>query len=258
MKRKLLAGLGAAACILILLAVLIVVNRGGSTPTAEVSFSLNGQDYPLSPVLRDFLDRGWTVDQSAEQVGSYTKEKGPSNLVVSGYYLTCGDNSVRVSLDTDECRAGVSAEECHVRSVGLYGWNVESFRLNGRECATVNSDQLVTYLGDTYTVTELEDCSQYIYSLPENGISEIYFFINSSETVGQIFVIFDPEIGDGAYGRLTNAVRQPQNRKITAAGSIQESAAGDFGQPDSQIPEGDPYRFQRRCGGKHQDRQAAD
>lgn len=197
MKRKLLAGLGAAACILILLAVLIVVDRGGSTPTAtaEVSFSLNGQDYPLSPVLRDFMDRGWTVDQPAEQVGSYTEEEGPSNLVVSGYYLTCGDSSVVVYLDMDECRAGVSAEECHVRSVGLYGRDVESFRLDGRECADVNSDQLVTYLGDTYTVTELEDGSQYTYSLPEDGISEISFiFIHSSETVGQIFVIFDPEI----------------------------------------------------------------
>lgn len=185
-----------AAVLLLLIAVAaaVIADRNGDrevTPVTEPSFALNGEDYPLAPVLQDFIDRGWRLGKSTEQTGSYVEGEGPMDLVATGYLLSSGEDHVNVYLNVDDCRSGQSPGECRLRSLRLYGEDVESFCLNGEELASVGSDQIADRLGDPDSVDEKELGTFYYYSLPENNISRISFsFLNSSDTVGQIFIIF--------------------------------------------------------------------
>lgn len=70
----------AVLLLLIAVAVTVAADRTGDrevTPVTEPSFALNGEDYPLAPVLQDFIDRGWKLGKSTEQTGRYVEGEGP-------------------------------------------------------------------------------------------------------------------------------------------------------------------------------------
>lgn len=185
----------AVLLLLIAVAVTVAADRTGDrevTPVTEPSFALNGADYPLSPVLQDFLDRGWKQGKPVEQTGNYVEGEGPMDLVATGYLLSSGENHVNVYLNVDDCRSGQSPGACRLRSLSLYGYDVESFCLDGNELAGIDRERILTVLGSPDSADEKEYGVIYGYSLPEKRISEISFaFPNSLDTVAQIFVVFD-------------------------------------------------------------------
>ena len=185
----------AVLLLLIAVAVTVAADRTGDrevTPVTEPSFALNEADYPLSPVLQDFLDRGWKQGKPVEQTGNYVEGEGPMDLVPTGYSLTNGGSRVSAYLDVDSCRGGAEPGACPLRSLSLYGENVESFCLDGKELADVDSARITELLGEPDRVEEKPNGMIYHYSMPEKGISEITFaFPNSLDTVAQIFVVFD-------------------------------------------------------------------
>lgn len=173
-----------AVVLLLLIAIAVsavAVNTGGKKvpPVTEPGFSLNGEEYPLSPVLQDFIDRGWKLGKSTEQIGNYVEGEGPADLVATGYLLSSGEDHVNAYLNVDDCKNGLKPGECKLRSLRLYGENVESFCLDGKELANIGSDQIVDCLGDPDSVDEEEYGKTFHYSLPENNISGISFsFLN--------------------------------------------------------------------------------
>lgn len=69
--------------------------------------------------------------------------------------------------------------------------NVESFCSNGSELAGIDCERIVEFLGDPDSVRSDAYGKVYTYR-PGNNISHITAdFPNSSETVSEIFVIFD-------------------------------------------------------------------
>lgn len=193
-KRGFLALL--AAAVLFLLIFLASCASGSKEmevpPVTESSFSLNGADYPPVPLLQDFIDRGWKQGKSVEVTGNYTEEDGPTNLIPTGYRLTSGKYEIDAYLDVDDCRSGTKPGACRLRSLSLYGYDVESFCLDGNELAGIDRERILTVLGSPDSADEREYGVIYGYSLPEKRISEISFaFPNSLDTVAQIFVVFD-------------------------------------------------------------------
>lgn len=165
-KKRGLQVLLVAVVLFLLIAITVVAvvgNAGGREvpPVTEPSFSLNGEDYPLSPVLQDFIDRGWKLGKSTEQIGNYVEGEGPADLVTTGYLLSSGEN-------------------------------VESFCLDGQELAQVDSSHIIELLGNPDKVDEKEHGVIYRYSMPEKSIYEITFtFLYTLDTVAQIFIVFE-------------------------------------------------------------------
>lgn len=158
----------------------------------EPSFTLNGEDYPLGPVLQDFIDRGWKRGNWIEQIGSYSEEGGPTDIVPTGYKLTSGDNRVNAYLDVEACRKGVQPNECGLRSMRFTGEGVDSFCLDGIELSNVDRSHIVELLGDPDEIEEKDLGVIYHYSMSEKGISEITFaFPSGVDTVTQIFIVFE-------------------------------------------------------------------
>ncbi|MCD7715348.1 MAG: hypothetical protein LUI39_02705 [Lachnospiraceae bacterium] len=146
----------------------------------DVSFSLNGQDYLIYPVMGDFLENGWELGERVEQMGDWSEEEGPYNVVTSGYYLTSRNNQVAVYLDDEQIRAGEASESCFLRSLNLYGDAVESLQINGHEIAGVTREQLVEILGEPRRLLEETYGTTYYYSLLECGITMMT--VNYSDT----------------------------------------------------------------------------
>lgn len=192
-KRKLYVLL--AVTVLLVLAVTLFSGFRGSEEEdvplgTKVSFSLNGKDYAIAPVLQDFIDRGWKRGKTVEEIGIYTEEKGVMSPVPTGYRLTSGSSRVNAYLDVDSCREGLQLGACRVRSLSVYGYNVESFCLNGKELTKTNSEHIVDLLGEPNSIDGNADGEIYHYSFPDDGISEITFtFPNTLDTVAQIFII---------------------------------------------------------------------
>ena len=160
-------------------------------PVTEPSFALNGEEYPLAPVLQDFIDRGWKRGNWIEQIGSYSEEGGPTDIVPTGYKLTSGDNRVNAYLDVEACRKGVQPNECGLRSMRFTGEGVDSFCLDGIELSNADRSRILELLGDPDEIEEKDLGVIYHYSMPEKGISEITFaFPSGFDTVTQIFIIF--------------------------------------------------------------------
>ena len=182
-KRVLLV----AVVLLLLIAIVVsavAVNTGGKKvpPVTEPSFSLNGEDYPLSPVLQDFIDRGWKLGKSTEQIGNYMEGEGPADLVATGYLLSSGENHVNAYLNVDDCKNGLKPGECKLRSLCL----------DGQELAQVDSSHIIELLGNPDKVDEKEHGVIYRYSMPEKSIYEITFtFPYTLDTVAQIFIVFE-------------------------------------------------------------------
>lgn len=193
MKKRWLYVLLAAVILLALVLILGAAFRPEKEvpPVTEASFALNGADYPLSPVLQDLLDRGWKQGKPVEQTGNYVEGEGPMDLVPTGYSLTNGGSRVSAYLDVDSCRGGAEPGACPLRSLSLYGEDVESFCLDGKELADVDSARITELLGEPDRVEENPNGMIYHYSMPEKGISEITFaFPNTLDTVAQIFLVF--------------------------------------------------------------------
>lgn len=194
MKRRKLYVLLAVAVLLVLAVTLFAGFRGSGKKdiplVTKVSFSLNGKDYATAPVLQDFIDHGWKRGKTVEEIGIYTEEKGVMSPVPTGYRLTSGSSRVNAYLDVDSCREGLQPGACRVRSLSLYGYNVESFCLGGKELAKTNSMQISDLLGEPNGIDENANGKIYHYSFPDDGISEITFaFPNTLDTVAQIFLI---------------------------------------------------------------------
>lgn len=191
-KRGLWVLLAAVVLLLVIIAAAGHTGGGEVPPVAEPGFSLNGADYPLSPVVQDFIDRGWRLGKSTEQMGNYVEGEGPKDLIATGYLLTSGSNRMNLYLNVDDCKSGLRPGECRVRSLSLYGKNVDSFCLDGQELAQTDSSRIVELLGDPEEADEEEHGVMYRYSMPEKGISEITFtFPHTLDTVAQIFMVFD-------------------------------------------------------------------
>ena len=182
-----------AAVLLLLIAV--VADRNGDrevTPVTEPSFALNGEDYPLAPVLQDFIDRGWKQGRAVEWTGGYTEETGVTNVVPTGYKLISGNHDVNVYLDAAAHRAGVEPSICRVRSLSVYGYDVNSFCIDGKELSDIDSAGITELLGKPANVEKREYGESYYYSMPEKGIDEISFtFLYARDSVSQIFIIFE-------------------------------------------------------------------
>ena len=183
------------AAVLLLLSLLVVALFGGTaevTPVENPAFSLNGEDYPQSPTMQDFLDRGWKQGDSVEQTGKFSEEDGVSELIYTGYRLNYGENHISAYLVEDDVRSELKTGQCRLRSLSLYGENVTSFALNGKELANVNRENIVEILGEPDRVKNETLGAFYYYSMQERGISEIQFtFPNTLDTVGQILIVFD-------------------------------------------------------------------
>ena len=194
-KRRWLYALPVAAVLLILAIIILVAFRGrqeGVLPVTERSFTLNGEDYPLTPVLQDFIDRGWAQGEPVGWSGNYTEEEGPTDIIATRYYLTSGSNRVDALLDDTALRDGEQPSACRLRSLSLYGEDVDSFCLDGKELAKTDSSSIIELLGNPGKVEEEEYGVIYHYSMPEKSISEITFaFPNTLDTVAQIFIVFD-------------------------------------------------------------------
>lgn len=207
-KRGLLVLLAAAVlCLAVLIPVLAVRGSGSSgdvskkampelpvLPAKEVSFSLNGEDYPLFPVLQDFMDRGWKLSKPNSWAGGYVDGK-PTGLIVDGYVLTNGESKVYVSLKLDDCKSGLEPGECRLKDMSIYGSDVYSFCLDGKELSTIDSKQIIDVLGEPGSVEKEKYGEFYYYGnyfVRERGITEISFsFPYSAETVQQILVTFE-------------------------------------------------------------------
>ncbi len=190
--------IAAAAVIVFLLATAMGAEpRGGKDipPVEETGFSLNGEDYPLAPVMQDFIDRGWTQDRAVEWIGRYTEETGVSDLVSAGYRLTRGNDSVTVYLDIDSRRDGVEPERCRLRSLRLSGDNLDSFCIDGKELSGADGEEIAGLLGNPSYVRREKYGEFYYYFMPERGMPEIKFtFPYKQDAVSQIFIIFVSEI----------------------------------------------------------------
>jgi len=195
MKKRWFYALLVAVVLLLLLSLIIIVAfRGGKdvSPVTEPSFTLNGEAYPLTPVMQDFIDRGWKQGEPAGWGGYYSEEEGPTDIIATGYYLTSGSNRVNALLDETALRDGKQPSACRLRSLSLYGENIDSFCLDGKELAKIDSSQIIELLGNPNEVEEKENGVIYHYSMPEKSISEITFaFPNTLDTVAQIFIVFD-------------------------------------------------------------------
>ncbi len=183
------------AAIVLALALMIEVTFQGKrdvAPVTEPSFALNGEDYPLAPVLQDFIDRGWKQGRAVEWTGGYTEETGVTNVVPTGYKLISGNHDVNVYLDAAAHRAGVEPSICRVRSLSVYGYDVNSFCIDGKELSDIDSAGITELLGKPANVEKREYGESYYYSMPEKGIDEISFtFLYARDSVSQIFIIFE-------------------------------------------------------------------
>lgn len=194
-KRSLLIVAAAVLLAVILAVVFLRVPAAAEKElpeVTEVSFTLNGADYPQSPVLQDFLDCGWAKGEWIEQMGvSPDGVTKPSELQETGYRVKSGAYYVNAYLNKEDCESEMEAEACRVRSLSVYGQNVESFCLDGKELVGVDSERIVDVLGEPKSVEEDAYGKTYHYALPEQGISDISFaFPNSSQEVTEIFVVF--------------------------------------------------------------------
>ena len=196
-KKRGLQVLLVAVVLFLLIAITVVAvvgNAGGREvpPVTEPSFLLNGEDYPLSPVLQDFIDRGWKLGKSTEQIGNYVEGEGPADLVATGYLLSSGENHVNAYLNVDDCKNGLKPGECKLRSLSLYGENVDSFCVDDKELAKIDGSRIIELLGNPDKVDEKEHGVIYRYSMPEKSIYEITFtFPYTLDTVAQIFIVFE-------------------------------------------------------------------
>jgi len=94
-------------------------------------------------------------------------------------------------LDYDDVRGGVQPGECRLRSLSVYGCDVDSFCLDGMELATIDSSDIIELLGEPDKADEEWLGKTYTYYMPEKGISSIQFtFPGTLDTVAQIFVVF--------------------------------------------------------------------
>ncbi len=180
-----------------LFAVLVVrdAQAQGVTPVPEeeASFTLNGVTYPQNPVLQDLLDRGWSITDVAEQQG--TSPDGvakPDVLYDTGYTLESGDYNITAYLVESDVRSGLDAGECRLRSLSVWGTDVESFNLFGQEMVGINQDELQDALGEPTTRSQNTTDFIYSYSVPKQSISDVTFSFNikASEQVGQMLVVF--------------------------------------------------------------------
>ncbi|MCC8103868.1 MAG: hypothetical protein LIP11_17020 [Clostridiales bacterium] len=163
----------------------------GLPTIGDVSFSLNGQDYLIYPVMEDFLENGWELGESAEQIGDWSEEDGPYNVVTSGYYLTSGSSRMAVFLDDEMIRAGEAPETCSLRSLSLYGGSaVESLQIDGHEIAGATQDELLDSLGEPTRLLEERYGTTYYYFFPERGISVTVNYSGTSGGQSQISISF--------------------------------------------------------------------
>ncbi|MCD8367193.1 MAG: hypothetical protein LUC48_04120 [Clostridiales bacterium] len=166
----------------------------GSSAEQEASFTLNGESFPASPVLQDLLDCNWVKGYAIERSG--TSPDGvavPEVLYDTGYHLELGENYIEAYLVEADVHEGLPAEDCRLRSLSLYGEDVDSFCFNGQELAGADADTLLSIMGEPYQMQEQfdGDLITYSYSFPEQGISSIAFqFSGSSEEVQQILVTY--------------------------------------------------------------------
>ena len=158
-------------------------------------FSLNGADYPMLPVLQDFIDRNWVPDGVAEVIGDYSEKDGPTNLTAGGYKLVREESQIKVLLNMDDCKNGVHPTERRVRGLSFRGTAVTSFCIGGQELAAANQAQLVSILGEPDATTQYEQGIIYIYSDPERGIKEFSFSFTGADTPAtQIIVAFEENV----------------------------------------------------------------
>lgn len=173
-------------------------SAGGETPAepaarpvTEAGFSLNGEDYPVRPILQDLLDRGWYLLEANSYTGTYTEEKGTADLLATGYRLKSGESEIQAYLDENDCKNGLEPGECALKGLSVYGENVDSFCLDGKELSGIDCGGIVDALGEPDRVEEEEHGAFYHYYLPEKGIEDIMFSFPYSGTVGQIMITFD-------------------------------------------------------------------
>lgn len=178
-----------AAIIVILISVFFIPDTTGLEPVTNPAFSLNGVDYPQNATIQDFLDRGWKRGNVVEHQGDYTEKEGVSDLVTTGYRLSCGESEISVFLDKEDRQDGIKPNECTIERLSFYAKNVMSFQLGGVELTTIQKDQVIDLLGEPDRVTD--DCTYNYFSRPEEGIGSLYLsFSPSSDAVLQIIVCF--------------------------------------------------------------------
>lgn len=183
-----------AAVLLVLVLLFVFWPRGTAElpPVEDPAFSLNGEDYPKAPVMQNFLDRGWKRGKALGWTGKYSEEGGVSKLVCTSYRLNCGENHVDVSLMEEDVRSGLKPEQCRLASLSLYGSNVMSFAVDGKELSNTSGEELTSLLGGADSARTWNGGYKLYYTMPELGISSINFsFPPGNDAVGQILVAFD-------------------------------------------------------------------
>lgn len=160
-------------------------------PVENPTFSLNGADYPQSPVMQDFLDRGWKKGKAVGWTGGYPQKNGVTDLVCTGYRMTFGEYHVQVGLVPEDVQSGLKPAQCRLQSLSLYGSDVLSFTLEGKELVGISGSALTEALGEADRVREWNGGYTLSYAMPEQGISGVSFsFPPGADTVGQILVAF--------------------------------------------------------------------
>lgn len=160
-------------------------------PVEDPAFSLNGAEYPQSPVMQDLLDRGWKKGKALGWTGGYSQKDGVTDLVCTGYRMTFGEHHVRVQLVTEDVQSGLKPAQCRLQSISLYSSDVLSFTLNGQELAGISGAELTEALGEAKRMREWNDGYTLYYAMPELGISSVDFsFPPGADTVSQIIVAF--------------------------------------------------------------------
>lgn len=194
MKMRMKITFGKTKWSVLLLALLLCAGCSsvGAAPVSDPCFQLNGQDYPAHPVVQDFLDRGWKLDEATQYSGDYTPEDGPGNVIPTGYYLTDGEQRITVNLAVEERRDGVEPENCHLVSLSVFGSNVDSVQIEGHELTGTDPEELASWLGEPDS-KETESVGTICnYEMDDGKLTQLQVaFPAALDTVGQILIVFD-------------------------------------------------------------------
>lgn len=180
------------SCLLLALLLCAGCSSGEIAPVSDPCFTLNGHDYPAQPVLQDFLDRGWKMDDATQYTGNYTPESGASNVIPTGYRLTDGDQRITVNLVVEERRDGVEPESCHLVSLSAFGSNVDSVQIEGHELTGTDPEELASWLGEPASKKTESVGTICNYEMDDGKLTQLQVaFPAALDTTGQIFLVFD-------------------------------------------------------------------
>ncbi len=145
----------------------------------------------MNPVILDFVERGWKLEEASGWSASYSPAGELSDIYPVGYYLSSGNCQIKVVLDEMKVKAGYDTDLCKITSISLYGENIDSFMINGVELSDISYEEMEDRLGLPGFTEDLDDGIEYGYYFPEKNIEEIHFYFPySEESVTQIFIIF--------------------------------------------------------------------